>query len=98
MKTENARIQNIGLYYEGHFGNVYVKCVLDGRGWGAQIIIPMEKIRNFMGLFSGSYNLEDGIFLYELENAPVKVILNDSGEVVAIGDILSTEDEMVKLF
>ena len=44
MKTENARIQNIGLYYEGHFGNVYVKCVLDGRGWGAQIIIPMEKI------------------------------------------------------
>lgn len=34
-RIENARIENVGLYYDGHFNNLYVRCVLDGRGVGS---------------------------------------------------------------
>lgn len=97
-RIENARIESVGLYYEGRFNSLYVKCVLDGRGWGAQVNIPMEKMRDFVWMFGESINLDDGIFVYELENTPVTVMLNDSDEVIAIGDILSSEDEMIRLF
>ena len=94
-KIENARIESVGLYYEGHFDNLYVKCVLDGRGWGAQINIPMSKVKEFVRMFHDTINLEDGIFVYELENAPITVMLNDAHEIVAVGDIFATEDEMI---
>ena len=97
-RIENARIANVGLYYNGHFNNLYIRCVLDGRGWGAEINLPIEKMKKFVKLFSESIDLEDGIFIYELENSPVTVMLNDSNEVVAVGDILSSEDEMIRLF
>lgn len=57
----------------------------------------MEKMKKFVGMFGESIDLENGIFVYELENAPVTVMLNDSNEVVAIGDILANEDEMMEL-
>ena len=96
-KIENARIESVGLYYEGRYNCMYVKCVLDGRGWGAQVNIPMEKMKDFVEMFRESITLDDGIFVYELENTPVTVMINDSDKVIAIGDILSTEDEMIKL-
>ena len=96
-KTENARIQDIGLYYDGHFDRLSIRCVVDGRGWGTSVYIPIAKMKKFVSLFGDSIDLENGIYIHELENAPVKVVLNDENSIVAIGDILSTEDEMVKL-
>lgn len=94
---QNARIRDIGLYYLGHGNVLSIKCDLEGRGWGATVTIPMEKVRKFIRMFQDDIDLEDGIYVHELVNAKVRVAQDKDRRVVALGDILAEEDEMVEL-
>ena len=96
-KLLNARISDIGLYYLGHGNVLSIKCDLEGRGWGATVTIPMEKVRKFIRMFQDDIDLEDGIYVHELVNAKVRVAQDKDRKIVALGDILAEEDEMVEL-
>ena len=97
----NAKIEQAGLYFDGHYRRYYIMVVLETRGGGASIKIPVDKTGDFMDVFRGELDLENGAFVNELEGTPVVLKLKSdnehSGEIVAIGDILASEDELFEL-
>ena len=97
MKYENAKIEEAGLYYIGHYGTVNVKLDLETRGGGASVTIPIDKIEEFLSMFEDDIDLEDGFYIHHLRGFPVRMLLDGTGKITAIGDILSEKDEMLKL-
>lgn len=99
MKYENAKIVEAGLYYIGHFRTACIKIELETRGGGACVTIPVAKVEELLDLFADEVdeNIEDGFYVHHLKGLPVRMLLDGTGKIIAIGDILSEEDEMLKL-
>jgi len=97
----NAKINQAGLYFDGHSGRYCIMVVLETRGGGASIKIPVEKTGELMKAVGDELDLENGVFVNQLEGVPVVLKLDGDrefqGKIVAIGDILSSEDEMFYL-
>lgn len=99
-RLENAKIEDIGLYYLGHGNMTYIRAVLGGRGWGVAIDIPEKKVGAFINMFKDEVDVENGLFLHELAGKPVRVMFDGPGlsaSVIGIGDILSNETDMVMI-
>ena len=99
MKYMNAKIEEAGLYYIGHFRTAYIKIDLETRGGGACVTIPAANIEKLLDLFADDIeeNIEDGFYIHHLKGLPVRLLLDDTGKIIAFGDIFSEEDEMMKL-
>lgn len=100
FRLENAKIEDIGLYYCGHGNTTYVSIILGGRGWGASVVMPENKVGRFVKMFDDEVDVENGVFLHELKGKPVRVMFDGKGlssPVIGIGDILSNEDDMIML-
>ena len=95
----NAKIRKAGLYFNGHFNTYSIRIILDIRGGGAAVEIPVEKTEEFMSMFSDELDLENGVFVHDLKGVPVvlKTADNRYSKIVAIGNILATEDELMNL-
>ena len=95
----NAKIKKAGLYYDGHFNCCSVGVELKTRGGGAIIRFPVEKTTEFMDMFDEELDLENGVFINDLEGVPVVLKLDGDTEfqskIVAIGSILASEGEMM---
>lgn len=99
IRIENARINEIGLFYFGHGNCTQTRVELDGRGWGASITIPIEKVGRFVKLFrdepSIADEIEDGIFINRLKGLPVRVMFDGQSigsRIIGIGDIMADEN------
>lgn len=97
MKYENAKIVEVGLYYIGHYRTAHIKIDLETRGGGACVTIPTNKIGEFLSIFEDDIDLEDGFYIHHLKGLPVRMLLDETRKIVAIGNILSEDDEMMKL-
>ena len=100
---ENAKIEKIGLFYDGHHRKAYVRAELFGRGWGSSVQIPVDKAGKLCEMLHSELdsNIEDGVYIEDLAGAPVRVLLNGASvvnsSIVGIGDLLCSEDEMLML-
>ena len=97
----NAKIEEAGLYYDGHGRCCSLRIVLRTRGGGASINLPVERTEEFMEMFKEELDLENGVFVSDLKDVPI-VLKTDgkneyAGEIKAIGNILSSEDELMPL-
>ena len=99
MKYENAKIEEAGLYYIGHYRTAYIKIELVTRGGGACVTSPAANVEKLIDLLADDIdkNIEDGFYIHHLKGLPVRMLLDGTGKIVAIGNILSEEDEMMKL-
>lgn len=57
------------------------------------------KLKNFLACLPHDIdeNIEDGFYVHHLKGLPVKMLLDETRKIVAIGNILSEKDEMLKL-
>ena len=100
---KNARIEKIGLYYNGHFNHYEIKVQLKTNGGGAILGFPVEKTRKFMSMFDHELDLENGVYMNELVGVPVVIKIDCDneygygGKITAIGNILMTEDELMDI-
>lgn len=97
----NAKIEEVGLYYNGHYRHYSLRIVLRTRGGGASIELPVDRTEEFMEMFEDELDLENGVFVSDLKDIPV-VLKKDgnneyAGEIKAIGNILASEDELMPL-
>ena len=95
----NAKIEEIGLYFNGHYNHYCVRIVLEMRGGGGSVEFPVERIEEFMSMFDNELDTENGVFVQELKGTPV-VLKTDGdryGNIVAIGDIMADENELMQL-
>ena len=97
----NAKIEQVGLYYNGHYRHCSLRLVLRTRCGGASIELPVDKTEEFMEMFKAELDLENGVFVSNLKDVPV-VLKTDgkneyAGEIKAIGNILASEDELMPL-
>lgn len=99
MKYMNAKIEEAGLYYVGHHRTAYIEIDLETRGGGARITIPVDRVEELVGMFRNDIqeNVEDGFYIEHLKGVPTRLLLDDTGKIIAFGDIFSEEDEMMKL-
>lgn len=99
--TINAKIEKAGLYYNGHYNHCAIRVELKTRGGGASIEFTIEKAKEFMDMFDEELDLENGVFINDLEGVPVVLKLDRDKEfqskIIAIRSILSSEDEMMDI-
>lgn len=97
----NARIEQAGLYYNGHYRHYSLRIVLKTRGGGASIELPVDRTEELIEMFEDDLDLENGVFVGDLKDVPVVLKLDGDneyqGRIVAIGNILASEDEMLYL-
>lgn len=101
---KNARIECIGIYYNGHYNHYEIRVqIKTAKGGGATFGFPVEKTIEFMSMFDQELDLENGVYMNELVGVPVliKIEGNDEfgygGKITAIGNILMTEDELMDI-
>ena len=97
----NAKIEEAGLYYNGHYRHCSLRIVLRTRGGGASIELPVDRTEEFMEMFADELDLQNGVFVSDLKDVPV-VLKTDgkneyAGEIKAIGNILASEDALMPL-
>lgn len=94
----NAKIKNAGLYYDGHYRHYDFRVELETRAGGASIEFPVERTAEFMEMFKNDIDLENGVFASDLAGIPV-VLGTEArfGKIIAIGNILASEDELMPL-
>ena len=95
----NAKIEQAGLYFNGSYNRYCIRIVFRTRGGGASIELPVERTSELMSMFDDELDLENGVFVSDLEDIPVVLKLDGNneygGKIVAIGNILSNENEML---
>jgi hypothetical protein len=95
----NAKIEKVGLYYNGHYRHYSLRIELKTRGGGASIELPLDRTPELMEMFEADLYPEDGVFVGDLKGVPVVLKLDGDneyqGRIVAIGSILANEDEML---
>lgn len=95
----NAKIEQAGLHYNGYYKHCSIRIDLITRGGGASIELPVEWTKGLMEMFEDDLDLENGVFVSDLKGVPVVLKLDGDntyqGRIVAIGNILSNEDEML---
>lgn len=99
MLLVNAKIVKAGLYFNGHYNRCYVRIVLKMRHGAAFIELPIKKTPELMSMFSDELDLENGVFVSDLKGIPAVLKLDGNneyeGKIVAIGNVLSNENEML---
>lgn len=72
MKTFNDEIKECGLFYFGHYDNLYIRLV----GTNFNIEIPFEEVREFTKIFP-EINWEDGEFINKVKGKYIRVNATD---------------------
>lgn len=93
----NAKIEEAGLYFNGHYNRYCVRIVLRTRGGGASIELPVERTEELMSMFDKELDLENGVFVSDLKDIPVVLKTTDNGKIVGIGDIFSDENDVMDI-
>ena len=96
-KIENARIENIGLFYCGHGNRSFISIDLAGKGWGISLQIPLDDADKLIKMFKNEPVIKDidtGFYLHELKGVVVRLLYDGNSfnsKVIGIGDVFAKE-------